>query len=205
MHITIGGPPHSSSHLWSADPEILRLHLLSDTEAKTAAPARDVCAISDLLRKLESRSLDILFIELCPAAGGSPAIGPESTQSITLVHEHVFTLATTCAEQGTRVVICAPVTSIAWKTRGNLVTLSDKKWHRFRAPSPRKAGAAYSGHSWLWYSTCDALASDMRSQKNLTPLQALMRRSDSHKLEEDSSRLGGGDYAPKSGGTCFSL
>ena len=201
VHITIGGPPHSSSHLWDSDPGILRLHLLSDTEAKTAAPARDAAAVTDLLRRLENHTLDILLIELCPAAGGSPTIGPESSQSINLVHEHVFTLATTCAEQSSRVILCAPVTSMAWKNRSTIVTLSDQKWHRFRAPSPREAGTAYSGQSWLWYSTCDTLAADVKSQKTLAPLQALMRQSGDNRPEEDnSSRLGGGDYAPKTGG-----
>jgi len=199
MHITIGGPPHSTSHLWDASPRISRLHLLSDTADRTTAPARDISAISSLLRKLESRPLDELFVELCPAAGGSPTAGPASKQSIQSVQEHILALATACFQQGSRVTVCAPVTSIVWRDRGTTVTFSGQEWHRFRAPSPREAGTAYSGQQWLWYSSCGTLAGDLRSQKTLEPLQVVMRQSQKDMSEEEpSSKLGGGGaYPPK--------
>ena len=45
LHVTIGGPAHSSAHLWEDHAEISRIHLFSDTDARTAAPAQDISAI----------------------------------------------------------------------------------------------------------------------------------------------------------------
>ena len=177
LHVIIGGTAYDSSHLWEDHPDISRLHLLADTSLKSAAPAQDVMAVNEVLRRLAESPLDILFLEMCPAAGGSPLVGPESSKSIELVHDIVLTLAETCAAAGSRVMLGAPITSMAWRNKSAITALSDQKWHRFRAPSPRQTGASYAGRSWLWYTTCDTLAASIESHKDLSPLQTLVNTS----------------------------
>jgi hypothetical protein len=135
-----------------------------------------------------------LFLEMYPAAGGSPLAGPESTKSIELVHDVVLTLAGTCADAGSRVVLGAPVTSMAWRNKSAIFALSDQKWHRFRAPSPRPVGTNYAGKVWLWYTTCDTLMTDINSHKDLSPLQVLVNASctGTDPGAENSARIGGG-------------
>ena len=125
------------------------MFLLSDTDLRTAAPARDISAINEVFRLVQVAPPRILFLELSPAAGAFPAVGPESARSLSLVHEHCLTLAQTCRALGATVVICSPVTSLAWRSKGTVAQLLGQEWLRYRATSPRAVGTAHSRDSWL--------------------------------------------------------